>query len=290
MFHQAGLPAGVLNVLYHKPEDAAEVTNTLIEHNAIKKLNFTGSTAVGSILAAKAGKELKPCLMELGGKASAIVCDDADLEKAAFQSVLGALVHAGQICMSTERILVHKSIATKFGEEVKKAVEMIYPSSGEGPILVAKAASEKNRKLVDDAVSKGAKILYGDPKAVESNPYRIRPLVVTDVKKGMDIYYTESFGPTMSLMTYETDDEAIELANDTEYGLSGAVFTENLGRGFRIARQINAGAVHINQMSVHDEASLPHGGVNKSGWGRFNSSNGLDEFLRIKTITFAEDI
>lgn len=179
--------------------------------------------------------------------------------------------------MSTERIVVHKSIAEEFAGKLKEAVEKIYPSNGESPILVAKPAIEKNRKLMEDAVSKGAKVLYGDISDRDTNAYRMRPIVITDVKKGMDIYYTESFGPTVSLLTVGSDEEAIELANDTEYGLSGAIFTQSLGRGIRMARQIDSGAIHINQMSVHDEPALPHGGVKKSGWGRFNSSNGLDE-------------
>ena len=286
--HDAGLPAGVLNVIYHQPSDAVSVTNTMIEHNAVRKVNFTGSTAVGSILSAKAGKELKPVLMELGGKASAIVCKDAELGNAAFQCALGALIHSGQICMSTERILVHKDILNEFSEQLKSAVEKIYPSSGEGPILVAKAAIEKNKKLITDATSKGAKLLVGDIDHVEASKYRMRPVVVSDVKKGMDLYYTESFGPSVSLISFETEEEAIEIANDTEYGLSGAVFTENLGTGLRIARGIDSGAIHINQMSVHDEAILPHGGVKKSGWGRFNSSWGLEEFLKLKTVTYKQ--
>lgn len=290
IFHQAGLPPGVLNVLYHKPADAAPVTNALIEHAAIKKINFTGSTAVGSIIASKAGKELKPCLMELGGKASAIVCNDADIPHAAFQCALGALVHSGQICMSTERIVVHRSIADKFAAELRAAVEKIYPSDADAPILVAKPAIEKNHKLMADAVAKGAKVLYGDLKARDANAYRMRPIVIADVKKDMDIYYTESFGPTVSLLTVDSDEEAIELANDTEYGLSGAIFTSSLTRGIKMARQIDSGAVHINQMTVHDEPCLPHGGVKASGWGRFNSQNGLDEFLKLKTISFADEI
>lgn len=290
IFQEAGLPAGVLNVLYHQPSDAAAVTNSLIEHFAIKKVNFTGSTAVGSIIASKAGKELKPCLMELGGKASAIVCEDANISNAAFQCALGAFVHSGQICMSTERIIVHKSIVDKFAEELKASIEKIYPKDGESPILVAKPAVQKNQKLMQDAKDKGAKILYGDVAARETNSYRMRPIVVADVTKEMDIYYTESFGPTVSLLTVDSDEAAVELANDTEYGLSGAIFTEDLGRGIRLARQIDSGAIHINQMSVHDEASLPHGGVKKSGWGRFNSQNGFEEFLKLKTVTWAGEL
>ena len=289
VFHEAGLPAGVLNVLYHRPQDAAAVTNRLIEAPEVKKVNFTGSTAVGAIIAAKSGENLKPCLMELGGKASALVLDDADIENAAFQCALGAFVHAGQICMSTERIVVHKSILEPFSEALKGAIAKIYPDSGEAPILVARPAVEKNQKLVKDAVDKGAKLLYGDLNSKETNSHRLRPFVVQDVTKEMDLYYTESFGPSVSLLTVESDDEAVDYANDTEYGLSGAIFTKDLQRGIRLARQIDSGAIHINQMSVHDEAGLPHGGVKKSGWGRFNHEYGLNEFLKLKTVTFAGD-
>jgi acyl-CoA reductase-like NAD-dependent aldehyde dehydrogenase len=289
VFHEAGLPAGCLNVLYHRPQDAAAVTNRLIEANEIKKVNFTGSTAVGAIIAAKSGENLKPCLMELGGKASALVLDDADIENAAFQCALGAFVHAGQICMSTERIVVHKSILEPFSEALKGAIAKIYPDSGEAPILVARPAVEKNQKLVKDAVDKGAKLLYGDLNSKETNSHRLRPFVVQDVTKEMDLYYTESFGPSVSLLTVESDDQAVDYANDTEYGLSGAIFTKDLQRGIRLARQIDSGAIHINQMSVHDEAGLPHGGVKKSGWGRFNHEYGLNEFLKLKTVTFAGD-
>ncbi|GAB7344659.1 hypothetical protein MBLNU457_3141t1 [Dothideomycetes sp. NU457] len=288
VFHEAGLPAGVLNVLYHAPEDAVEVTNTIIERPEVKKVNFTGSTAVGSIISSKCGKELKPCVMELGGKASAIVCKDADLDAAAMECAAGALLHSGQICMSTERVLVDKSIIEPFTEKLKGAVEKIFPPSGDGPILVAKPAAEKNKKLIEDAVSKGGKLVYGDLETATSkdNQYRLRPFVVTDLKKEMDLYYTESFGPSMSLIPFENDDEAIAIANDTDYGLSGAIFTGNLGRGLKIAKEIDSGAIHINQMSVHDEAILPHGGVKKSGWGRFNSIWGMEEFLKTKTVTY----
>lgn len=285
---EAGLPDGVLNVLYHRPADAADVTNALIENPAVRKVNFTGSTAVGSIIAAKSGKELKPCLMELGGKASAIVCEDADIQKSAFQVALGSFLHAGQICMATERILVNRKILDQFGTALKAATEQIYAPSNDAPVLVAKATVEKNQKLHTDAINKGAKIVYGDANDADASHYRIRPTIISDVKKDMDIFYTESFGPTVSLIPVDSDEEAIELANDTEYGLSGAVFTESLGRGLKIAKEIDSGAIHINSMTVHDESGLPHGGVKKSGWGRFNSKWGMEEFLKLKTVTYQE--
>ncbi|KAJ9622039.1 hypothetical protein H2203_006920 [Taxawa tesnikishii (nom. ined.)] len=288
IFHDAGLPAGVLNVIYHRPQDAIAVSDTIISHFAVKKVNFTGSTAVGSSIASKAGKELKPVLMELGGKASAYVCEDADLDAAAFQCALGAFIHAGQICMATERIIVHRKVLEPFSDALKKAAEKIYPASGDSPILVMKPAVERNQRLVKDATEKGAKVVFGDVAAKEDSAYRMRPVIVTDVNRDMEIFYTESFGPTVSLIPVDSDDEAIELANDTEYGLSGAVFSANLGRGLRFAREVDTGAVHINQMSVHDEAAIPHGGVKKSGWGRFNGQWGLEEFLKLKTVTFKD--
>lgn len=197
--------------------------------------------------------------------------------------------------MSTERVLVHKSIKDDFAEAFKKAVGQVFGDDKPAPVLITSAGVTKNKKLIADAVSKGANVLHGDPKVDEKHPEtnetsatRMRPIIVSDVTKDMDLFYTESFGPSVSLIPVESDEEAVEIANDTDYGLSGAVFTENLARGLRVARQIETGAVHINSMSVHDEANLPHGGVKKSGWGRFNSSWGLEEFVRTKTITFQE--
>lgn len=250
IMQQAGLPSGVLSIIYHRPSDAVAITNSLIENPHVRKISFTGSTAVGAIIASKAGKELKPVLMELGGKASAIVCDDADLDHAAMQCALGSFLHAGQICMSTERILVHRSIIDRFAEALKAAAQKVYHPDGDAPVLVAQPGVAKNQNLRADAVAKGAKVEYGDLDTQAAAAYRIRPLIVKDVKKEMDLYYTESFGPTVSLLAVDSDEEAIEIANDTEYGLSGAVFTSSLGRGLKIAKEVESGAVHINSMTV----------------------------------------
>lgn len=190
--------------------------------------------------------------------------------------------------MSTERILVHRSILEPFKKALSSAISNIFSDSQPAPVLVTSAGVEKNKKLISNALENGASLVYGDAQAQEASATRMRPIVIADVTKDMDIYHTESFGPSVSLIAVDSEDEAVEMANDTEYGLSGAVFTENLARGLRIARRIESGAVHINSMSVHDEANLPHGGVKKSGWGRFNGMWGLEEFLRTKTITFQE--
>ncbi|KAK7598563.1 hypothetical protein V3481_000186 [Fusarium oxysporum f. sp. vasinfectum] len=288
IFRQAGLPDGCLNVIYHRTADAAEVTEALIAHPAIKKINFTGSTLVGSIIASVAGKHVKPLLLELGGKASAIVLKDADVKKAATSCAVGAFIHGGQVCMSTERILVHRSISDEFSAALKEATQGLFGSGKPPFVLVNSAAVQKNKGLVADAVAKGATTLLGDAEAVEDQPTKMRPVIVSNVSKEMNIYHTESFGPTVSLLTFDTEDEALAIANDTDYGLSGAVFSEDLKAAMRVARKYESGAVHINSMTVHDEASLVHGGAKKSGYGRFNAAQGLAEFLRYKTITWRE--
>lgn len=256
--HEAGLPDGVLNLLAHQPSDAAAITKHLIESPIVKKINFTGSTLVGKIIAELAGRNLKPVLLELGGKAPAIICEDADLELAARECAMGAFLHSGQICMSTERIIVNEKIATEFEEHFKKAAAAFAPEGTEPPVLINSAGVAKNQRLLKDAVAKGATILHGDHENGEGA--KMMPVVVKGTNKDMDLFYTESFGPTVSVITVKNDEEALELANDTEYGLSSAIFTKDLGKALRMARQIESGAVHINGMTVHDETALPHGG------------------------------
>lgn len=290
VFADAGLPAGVLNMLTHAPADAPAITRTLVEHPHIKKINFTGSTTVGRIIGQLAGAQLKPVLLELGGKAPAIVWEDADLDRAAMQCALGAFLNAGQICMSTERIIVHRRVAAAFEAKLVAAVRTLFPASADAPVLVHQPAVDKNKALLRDAKGKGARLLGGgdgevDVDAAEATPTRMRPVIVSGVTTDMDLYRTESFGPSVALYEIDSEEEALRIANDTEYGLTSAVFTEDLRRGLRLAKGIETGACHINSMSVHDEAALPHGGAKASGYGRFNSI-GLDEWLRTKTITY----
>ncbi|KAJ7226810.1 Aldehyde/histidinol dehydrogenase [Mycena pura] len=289
IFADAGLPPGVLNILYTTREESPAITAQLINAPAIKKVNFTGK----SLPPPPDARSSRAC--ELGGKAPAIVLNDADVELAAMQCTLGAFIHAGQICMSTERIIVHRDVIDAFRPALLRAVAGFAAADGPAAVLVQGPAVVRNRALVADALSKGATLLHGDHTAEEKHPEtgkpsatRMRPLVVEGVTPEMSLYHEESFGPSVSVIVASSDEEAIAVANDTDYGLNGAVFTRDLARGLRVAKRLDCGNVHINQMTVHDEAVLPHGGMKGSGWGRFNEQWGFDEFLQYKTITFQE--
>ncbi|KAI1378678.1 aldehyde dehydrogenase [Hypoxylon crocopeplum] len=283
---EAGLPKGVVNYIVTDPAHAPSVTESLIANPTVKKINFTGSTAVGRIIGKLAGQHLKPVVLELGGKAPAIVWEDADLGLAAIQCTLGSFFFSGQVCMSTERIIVHKKVSTAFQENLLATMEKFFPSKGDAQILINAQSVDKNKKLLKDAVGKGALLLNGDVDVEESSKTRMRPVVISKITPEMDIYKQESFGPSVSLIEVETEEEALRVANDTEYGLSSAVFTENLRTALRFARGIETGAVHINNMTIHDEMTLPHGGAKASGYGRFNTQTGLEEWVRTKTITW----
>jgi acyl-CoA reductase-like NAD-dependent aldehyde dehydrogenase len=287
VMHEAGLPKGVLNTIIHAPKDAAAVTSAIISAPAVRKINFTGSTLTGAIIASQAAKLLKPTLMELGGKAPTIVCEDADLQKAALGCALGAFLHAGQICMSTERIIVHEKVADAFKEALKPTVNQVFGETS-SLTLISEAPVRKNKDLLQDAIGKGASIIHGDASHNADMKTAMRPVVIEKVTKDMDLFNTESFGPTVSMYTVASDEAAIELANDTDYGLAAAVYTEDLRRGLKLAKKIKSGAVHINNMSVHDESALPHGGFKSSGYGRFNGLEGLDEWVQTKTITWMD--
>jgi acyl-CoA reductase-like NAD-dependent aldehyde dehydrogenase len=191
--------------------------------------------------------------------------------------------------MSTERILVHESVVSQFKEAFTVAIKtQILNKPDMGPYVINSQSADKNRALIADAVGQGARLEHGTADTVSETPTQMLPTVISGVNETMDIYQTESFGPSVSFFTFKTEAEAIELANDTEHGLSAAVFTENLQTGLRMSRQIETGAVHINSMTVHDEYPLPHGGVKSSGFGRFNGYQGLDEFLYSKTVTWMD--
>ncbi|CAI7580847.1 unnamed protein product [Penicillium palitans] len=288
-FEDAGLPAGCLNIIHCAPQDAPEVVNAMIEHEAVRKINFTGSTAVGRKIARACGQNLKPCLMELGGKNSSIVCQDADLQTAVQGVLAGAFLNSGQICMATDRILVHTSILPAFTEALQKALAAGAAASALPPTLVNTASKARVEALIANAVSAGAHFISGSADSVPTDSgVRMAPAVLGGVKEDMALWQEESFASVAACMPFDSEDEAIRLANGSGYGLSASVFTEDLRRGLAMARRIQSGAVHINSMTIHDEPALPHGGVKNSGWGRFNTDEGLNEFLVTKSVTWMD--
>ncbi|KAL4916651.1 aldehyde dehydrogenase domain-containing protein [Aspergillus aurantiobrunneus] len=292
-FQDAGLPDGCLNLVACRPQDAAEVVNAMIEHPAVKKVNFTGSTAVGRKIARACGQNLKPCLLELGGKNSSIVCADANIDTAVNSVIGGSYLNSGQICMATDRILVHSSIATAFVGALKSALQSMSDSSSQPPTLVSVASKARVQHLIEGALGAGAHVIHGSVAtdfhaAQPDQGVRMSPILLGGVKENMPVWQEEAFASLASCMVVDSDEEAIRIANSSGYGLSAAVFTEDLRKGLAMARKIQSGAVHINSMTIHDEPVLPHGGVKNSGWGRFNASQGLEEFLVTKSVTWMD--
>jgi len=285
-FHEAGFPEGVVNIVTNAPESASEVVGALIDHPGVKRINFTGSTTVGKIIAKRAAEHLKPCLLELGGKAPLIILDDANIDEAVKAAVFGAFMNSGQICMSTERIIVTEGIADKFVSKLRKKVETLKagdPSEGGnqlGAVFDQVTVSRVN-SLVDDALEKGGTLLVGE----KSDNVIMQAVVIDNVTNAMKIYSDESFGPVVGIIRAKNSSDAVRLANDSEYGLSAAIFTSDVALGLKLARQIKSGMCHINGATVHDEAQMPFGGVGASGYGRFGGKAGIDSFTELRWIT-----
>jgi acyl-CoA reductase-like NAD-dependent aldehyde dehydrogenase len=285
-FVEAGFPAGVVNLVVNAPADAADVVGALIDHPAVKRINFTGSTAVGRVIAKRAAEHPKPVLLELGGKAPLIVLEDADLDEAVKAAAFGAFMNQGQICMSTERIIVVAAVADAFAAKfAAKAKSLLTADPREGTAPLGAVVDTKTvtrvNSLIDDAVSHGAKILAGG----KADSVLMPATVVSGVDASMKLYRDESFGPIVALIHATDEADAIAKANDSEYGLSASVFTRDTARGLRVARQIRSGICHVNGPTVHDEAQMPFGGVGASGYGRFGGKAGIDSFTELRWIT-----
>jgi vanillin dehydrogenase len=285
----AGLPPGVINLITNDPDDAADVVDALIAHPDTRRINFTGSTKVGRIIAEKAGRHLKRVLLELGGKAPMVVLRDADLDRAAAAASFGAFFHQGQICMSTERIIVDRAVADPLCEKLASRAAALPvgdprdPGTAVGP-LINRAAVRRVSELVEDAVSRGAAAMSGG----ESDGPCFPPTVLKGVTRDMRVYAEESFGPLVAVVPVDGPDEAVMVANDTEYGLSAAVFSENVPAALELAQRIESGICHVNDTTVHDEPQMPFGGVKASGWGRFGGRAALEEFTELRWITVQE--
>ncbi|MEA2332412.1 MAG: hypothetical protein QOH58_2550 [Thermoleophilaceae bacterium] len=284
--HDAGLPPGVVNLITHEADAAADVVDELIAHPAVRRINFTGSTRVGRLVAENAARHLKRVLLELGGKAPMVVLADADLDEAVAAAKFGAFMHQGQICMSTERIVADQSVAGAFAEQLGakaaalKVGDPREPDTEIGP-LVSAASLERVTALVDDARERGAEVVTGG----EAEGPCYRPTVLAGVTSEMRIYHEESFGPVVGIVSVDGPEEAVRVANDTEYGLAASVFGEDVPTALGLARQIESGICHVNGATVHDEPQMPFGGVKASGFGRFGGKAAIDEFTELRWIT-----
>lgn len=283
--NEAGLGEGVVNLVVHSSDDAPEVVSALIAHPAVKRINFTGSTHVGKIVAKQCAEHLKPVILELGGKAPVIVCEDANLEEAANAIAFGAFFNQGQICMSTERVLVNDKVADKLIEHLKSKIDGFVTGLPTDQVhiahVISQQAADRIMAMVNDAEVKGAKAITN----YSFNGTAISPILLDGISPDMELYTEESFGPVCTLERVADDDEAIIKANSSEFGLSAAVFSQDIGRAMGLAKRIESGICHINSATVDDEAPMPFGGVKSSGYGRFGSKASISEFTELRWIT-----
>jgi benzaldehyde dehydrogenase (NAD) len=283
---EAGFPKGVVNLITNAPQDAADVVEELIVHPQTRRINFTGSTRVGRIIAEKAGKHLKRVVLELGGKAPMIILEDADMDASVSAAGFGAFMNQGQICMSTERIVAEKPIAESFAQKLAAKANTLKMGDPKDPstqigCVINKTTLDRAQKLVADAVSKGAKVLCGG----KADGPSYLPTVLYDVTPQMSVYHEESFGPLVSVVVAQNADDALRIANDTEYGLAGAIFSRDINKAMKIAEKMETGICHVNGATVHDEPQMPFGGVKESGWGRLGGTAALEEFTELRWIT-----
>ena len=285
----AGLPPGVVSFVTNAPADAGAVVEAMISHPAVRRVNFTGSTRVGRIIAETCARHLKPAVLELGGKAPLLVLDDADLDAAVATVAFGAFANFGKICMSTERIVVDSSIADEFVAKLKtKAMSLPIgdprDTAGGPKVLgsvVDRATVDRCNAMVDDALAKGATLVCGG----KSHSLIMPATVLDHVTPDMQIYSEESFGPVKPVVRVDGVDAAVACANDNAYGLSAAVFGRDIARAWGLAQRIQSGICHINGPTVHDEAQMPFGGVKDSGYGRFGGKAGIEAFTELRWIT-----
>lgn len=283
---EAGLPPGVVNFVTNAPADAGAVVEAIVAHPAVRRVNFTGSTKVGRIVAQTCAKYLKPTVLELGGKAPLVVLDDADVDAAVDAAIFGSFANSGQICMSTERIVVDASIANDFvARFAARAQALPLGDPRKGPVVLGSvvdmATVQRCNALIDDALAKGAKLVCGG----KSENTLMAATILDHVTPAMDIYREESFGPLKPIVRVNGVEEAVACANDNEFGLSAAVFGRDVARAWNVAARIESGICHVNGPTVHDEGQMPFGGVKNSGWGRFGGMAGVREFTELRWIT-----
>lgn len=286
VLQDAGLGDGVVNVISNAPQDAPAIVERLIANPAVRRVNFTGSTHVGRIVGELAARHLKPALLELGGKAPLLVLDDADLDAAVEAAAFGAFFNQGQICMSTERLVVDNRIAAEFVEKLALKATTLRagnPDDADSVLgsLIDAAAGQRIKALIDDAVEKGARLVCGG----ELDGSVLQPTLIDGVDASMRLYREESFGPVAVVLRGEGDEALLALANDSEFGLSAAIFSRDTARALALAQRVESGICHINGPTVHDEAHMPFGGVKSSGYGSFGGRAAIEQFTQLRWIT-----
>jgi vanillin dehydrogenase len=287
ILEEAGFPRGVLNVVTHAPGEAAEVADVFFESPAVRCINFTGSAGTARILAERAGRALKPIVLELGGYNPMIILDDADIEHAVRATTFGAFMHQGQVCLCTRKVLVDRTIHDEFVERLAERTRTLKsgdptdPSTIIGP-LINDGALHKIEERVKDAVDKGARVVSGG----RSHGRIYEPTILVDVPA--DAVVTrgteETFGPVLVIEAVDDAEDALARAQATPYGLSAAIMTADQDRGLDMARRLDAGIVHVNAPTLVGEPSLPNGGVKDSGWGR-SAHYSREDFTEIRLMT-----
>ncbi|MFF7335216.1 aldehyde dehydrogenase family protein [Streptomyces sp. NPDC090306] len=283
IFEDAGLPAGLLNVVV---TDIAEIGDAFLEHPIPKVISFTGSDKVGRHVATVCAAQFKRSILELGGNSALVVLDDADVDYAVDAAVFSRYVHQGQVCMAANRVLVDRAVLAEFTEKFVAKVKTLKtgdprdPETIIGPLINSQQADSVSG-VVEQAVAEGATALVRG--TVTDN--LVTPSVLTDVPAGSELLRQEVFGPVAFLIPFDGEDEAVAIVNDTPYGLSGAVHTGDVERGVNFAQQIDTGMFHVNDGTVHDEPLVPFGGEKSSGIGRLNGETTLDAFTTLKWIS-----
>ncbi|KAB1983496.1 MULTISPECIES: aldehyde dehydrogenase family protein [Streptomyces] len=283
IFEEAGLPGGLLNVVI---TDIAEIGDAFIEHPVPKVISFTGSDKVGRHVATVCAANFKRSVLELGGNSALVVLDDADIDYAVDAAVFSRFVHQGQVCMAANRVLVDRSVQAEFTEKFVAKVRTLKtgdprdPQTVIGPVINSSQADALSG-VVEQAIAEGATaLLHGT-----ATDNLVEPSVLTGVPAGSDLLRQEVFGPVVFLVPFDGEEEAVEIVNDTPYGLSGAVHTADVERGVNFAKQIDTGMFHVNDGTVHDEPLVPFGGEKHSGIGRLNGETTVDSFTTTKWIS-----
>ncbi|MEE4964033.1 aldehyde dehydrogenase [Pseudomonas alliivorans] len=289
VLQEAGLGDGVINVISNAPADAPAIVERLIANPAVRRVNFTGSTHVGRIVGELSACHLKPALLELGGKAPFLVLDDADLDAAVEAAAFGAYFNQGQICMSTERLIVDRKVADAFVSKLVAKIGTLRAGAPDNSTsvlgsLVDAGAGTRIKALIDDAVGQGAKMIAGG----QLQGSILQPTLLDDVTDSMRLYREESFGPVAVMIRGDGDEELLRLANDSEFGLSAAIFSRNTARALALAQRVESGICHINGPTVHDEAQMPFGGVKSSGYGSFGGKASIEHFTQLRWVTLQD--